>query len=213
MARPKGAIDLEKRMAVLAAAREAFLCDGYGASVEAIASRAGVSKQTVYNQFGSKAKLFRVLADETCAAITQTLSDADISHAPARALTVFGRFLLTMILDPETQALMRVVIEEAQTFPEVATEIFEYGPGNGRRRLAAYLKRLDEAGILSIPDTELAAEQFFGLLLGQQHLKALLTPGHTTSPEEIERRVQSAVRVFLAGYAAGAAPQQREAAE
>ena len=45
---------------ILAAAKELFLADRYdGVNLERIAGRAGVSRQTVYNRFGSKETVFR----------------------------------------------------------------------------------------------------------------------------------------------------------
>jgi len=47
-----------KRRAIMDAAAQAFLREGYTrASVDAIAAAAGVSKQTVYNHFGDKERL------------------------------------------------------------------------------------------------------------------------------------------------------------
>jgi TetR/AcrR family transcriptional repressor of mexJK operon len=49
----------QKRRAILAAATEVFLKDGYlGTNMEAIAALAAVSKQTIYKQFSSKESLF-----------------------------------------------------------------------------------------------------------------------------------------------------------
>ena len=46
------------RERVLRAATRSFLAHGYGSSVDYIAKRAGVAKQTVYHHFPSKAELF-----------------------------------------------------------------------------------------------------------------------------------------------------------
>ena len=52
------------RAAVLAAARELFLAQGYGATtVEQIATRAGVSKPTVFTAVGNKQELLKVVRD------------------------------------------------------------------------------------------------------------------------------------------------------
>lgn len=55
--RPK---DLEKRAAILAAAKALFIRNAFaGTSMDAIAAEAGVSKLTVYSHFGDKDNLFR----------------------------------------------------------------------------------------------------------------------------------------------------------
>ena len=56
----------ETRRKVLAAARDLFLRRGYtGATVEAIAKRAAVSPQTVYNVVGGKAAVLKAVYDVT----------------------------------------------------------------------------------------------------------------------------------------------------
>ena len=56
------------RQKVLDAARDLFLRRGYfGATIEAIAQRARVSPQTVYNVVGGKAKLLKAVYDVTVA--------------------------------------------------------------------------------------------------------------------------------------------------
>ncbi|HXC75551.1 MAG TPA: helix-turn-helix domain-containing protein [Candidatus Acidoferrum sp.] len=52
------------RLAILAAARELVASGEAGVTTGAVARRAGVSRITVYNQFGSKAGLWRELAAE-----------------------------------------------------------------------------------------------------------------------------------------------------
>ena len=48
-----------KRCAIISAATAVFVRDGFiGASIDAIADEAGVSRQTIYNQIGDKEKLF-----------------------------------------------------------------------------------------------------------------------------------------------------------
>src|SRR5690349_14384885 len=56
------------RRAVVDAARELFVEGGYTSTpLTAIAQRAGVSVQTIYAQFGTKAALLKVVADQTLA--------------------------------------------------------------------------------------------------------------------------------------------------
>jgi len=61
LGRRQGAVD-RTRLAILAAARELVASGEPGLSTGAVARRAGVSRITVYNQFGSKAGLLRELA-------------------------------------------------------------------------------------------------------------------------------------------------------
>ena len=55
-----------KRAAILQAASDVFLANGYvGASMDDVAARAGVSKQTLYKHFGDKETLFHELVITT----------------------------------------------------------------------------------------------------------------------------------------------------
>jgi AcrR family transcriptional regulator len=63
LGRRQSAVD-RTRLAILAAARELVASGEAGLSPGAVARRAGVSRITVYNQFGSKGGLLRELAAE-----------------------------------------------------------------------------------------------------------------------------------------------------
>jgi TetR/AcrR family transcriptional repressor of mexJK operon len=86
MPRVAGQIDVAKTEAILDAAVEVIGQRGLGAPMEAIAKRAGVSKQTVYNHYGSKAELVRALMARRVAVITAPLRDAGAIDNPREAL-------------------------------------------------------------------------------------------------------------------------------
>ena len=60
LGRRQAAVD-QTRAAILAAGRDLITEAGPGSSLGKVAERAGVSRITVYNQFGSKARLFEAL--------------------------------------------------------------------------------------------------------------------------------------------------------
>lgn len=76
--RPAGPRAEAKRRAIVTAAREAFLRDGFGVGMDTIAAGAGVSKVTVYNHFGSKEALFT--------AVVAGALDEPLDGAPTTAL-------------------------------------------------------------------------------------------------------------------------------
>ncbi len=62
--RPK---DLEKRAAILEAAKQLFVKQGFeGTSMDAIANKAGVSKLTVYSHYRDKETLFAAAVSSKC---------------------------------------------------------------------------------------------------------------------------------------------------
>ena len=86
MPRLAGQIDQAKGQAILDAAIEVLAERGLGASMEEIARRAGVSKQTIYNHYGSKAELIRALVDRRVADITAPLEMPGADELMQRAL-------------------------------------------------------------------------------------------------------------------------------
>jgi len=89
----------ETQRRVLLAAEELFLEQGYGTSIAAIAGRAGVSAQTVYNAFGTKAALAKRLYDVRLAGDDEPVPMAERPEFqelaretnPRRALRAYAR--------------------------------------------------------------------------------------------------------------------------
>jgi AcrR family transcriptional regulator len=90
----------ETRGRVLTAARELFVRRGYGgATVDAIAYRAGVSPQTVYNVVGGKADVLKAVYDVALAGDDEPVPVGERPHAaairaapdPAAALRLYAR--------------------------------------------------------------------------------------------------------------------------
>ena len=81
---------------VLAGARDVFMADGFeGASVDAIARAAGVSKATLYSYFPDKRLLFMEVADTECARQSRQAFDSIDTDAPPRVvLGLAGAFII-----------------------------------------------------------------------------------------------------------------------
>ena len=81
---------------VLAGARTVFMRDGFeGASVDAIAREAGVSKATLYSYFADKRVLFMEVGRSQCAHQSGLLFECVDTSAPAReVLSEIGRRVL-----------------------------------------------------------------------------------------------------------------------
>ena len=187
----------QKHGAISDAARRVFLRDGYRASMDLVAAEAGVSKQTVYNHFGSKEGLFRAIVEGCSEEFLTVLVEREAGGGDAReTLHQFGLRFLALVLDPQSLALHRMLVAEAPRFPDLAAEVYRAGPGRAVRRLAAYLEQQDRRGTLVVPDPVLSAEQFLGSLTGHVHFRALVGVARP-SPAEIERIVRHAVGSFL----------------
>ncbi len=197
---------VRKRRAIVEAATTAFLDHGYrGASMDAVAAAADVSKQTVYQHFRDKQRLF----GEVIAATVQTAGDSVHSEVrrlgdsgnPEKDLRDLARRLLALVLQPRMLRLRRLVIAEARQFPDLGRYFYELGPGRTIAALTDTFTELIRQGRLVDCDPELAAGQFNWLVMAAPLNQAMLL-GQDDAPttRQINRWADDGVRTFLAAY-------------
>ncbi|TDD23927.1 TetR/AcrR family transcriptional regulator [Kribbella turkmenica] len=200
-----------KRRAILAAATEAFLQHGYlGASMDEVAAKAGVSKQTVYKQFENKERLFAEivlgtsdqLLDGLTKAYAETLDEAGDAREALRAL---AHYFLDSLTNPSVLQLRRLVIAEADRFPDVCGAWFTSGFERSLEALGQALTTLTERGLLrELADPSLAAYQFAGLVMYKPMNRAMFAGTEARPPaDEFEKLADQATEVFLAAYGLG----------
>lgn len=199
MPRLAGQIDQAKTEAILDAASEVLGERGLSAPMEEIARRAGVSKQTVYNHYGSKAELVRALVERRVEGITAPLREPGAEEHPEETLAAYARTLLTVVTN-KNYSLMRVTIQSAGEMPDLAREVFEAGPMHSRAQLAAFLEAETLAGRMRVPNPLLTAEFYGGMILGQRQTRALLGLATDLSEEEVDTLATEAARIFMAAY-------------
>ena len=193
---------LRKRRAILEAGRAVFMRGGYqGASMDEVAAVAKVSKQTVYKHFADKQSLFSKIltndmegrAQELVHSLAQTESNKSDLHE-------LGRRHVTSIMKPEVMRMRRMVIGEADRFPELARAWSETGVQVGLAKLAERFAELAQRGVLRIEDPQRAAEHFNWLVLSTPLNRSMFDPEVSFSQEELELFADEGVRVFLAAY-------------
>jgi len=152
-----------KRQAILEAARATFLAQGYaGASMNAVADAAKVSKATLYSHFADKETLFAAMVEERYAAFAEALPAYDGTRDPADALADFARAMVKNIRAPEHAALIRLILGEQARFPVLSDIYFQKGKASAYARTESYIGALARDGDFDIPDTKLAAGIFLG---------------------------------------------------
>ncbi|GAA0231019.1 TetR/AcrR family transcriptional regulator [Actinomadura nitritigenes] len=191
---------------ILAAAKELFLADRYdGVTLERIAERAGVSRQTVYNRFGSKETVFREMVHYHWSAFAgpdRRLVECDAGTSAEEVLRAFARSLQRFATETDQIRFARLVVAESGRLPWVADEFYRVGKGPVVEAFVGCLDGLVHSGRLSCPDTYLAARQFMGLVQ-----EFLVWPGVMAFEEEVavqpsaEVVIEEAVLTFLARYA------------
>jgi AcrR family transcriptional regulator len=195
-----------KRQAILNAAADVFAEQGFaGASIDAIAVRAGVSRQTVYNQVGDKDNLFKIVVGEiterSSAGFFKVLDTFPVAPTDLEGeLVVFSAQLLRKaVCDPNGRWLRKLVETEGARFPALFETWKEYGPGKKYPAVAARLAQLALGGYLEVDDPALAARQYMALLATDLRIDQQF--GRVTPEAEIDRMAADATRTFLRAFA------------
>ncbi|MCP3870008.1 MAG: TetR/AcrR family transcriptional regulator [Gammaproteobacteria bacterium] len=187
----------------MCASADLFLSNGFqGTSMDSVAQRAGVSKQTVYSHFSNKEELFKACIRSR---ITRYgLEEAGIETAGNLQveLPAFCRRFIDLLFDPEVVAMHRVVLAEAGSPPRIAALFFENGPKRAKLAVADYLRDHAAAGRLKIEEERIfyAAVQLFSAVVGMYQLELLLGLRSSVPEEELERHLRRVVEDFLTLY-------------
>ncbi|KAK1185466.1 TetR/AcrR family transcriptional regulator [Streptomyces sp. NBS 14/10] len=193
-----------KRQAIVRAARELFLREGFGVGMDTIAAEAGVSKVTVYNHFGSKETLFTAvitsaldesLAGESSAALEGLAEAEDLRTALVEAARTWVHAVRT---NHEVTALRNLVAAELHRFPELGEAWKHHATESHHPAVAGALRSLAEQGRLEIPDLQVAIIQFYGLLVFPHMVFS--SYGTHIDDDLTDRLVSNSIDMFLDHY-------------
>ncbi|PKP91032.1 MAG: TetR/AcrR family transcriptional regulator [Alphaproteobacteria bacterium HGW-Alphaproteobacteria-16] len=191
--------DPAKYAAIVEAARVAFFARGFhAATIEEIASAAGVSKVTVYSRFGDKETLFEEVISVESTRMAAVFEDGLAGGVSLETqLNGFGDALLGFKFGEDHVAVERVLLNEIAQLPDLARRFFAAGPKRCLDRLAQVLSDAAALGEIEIDDPDLAANDLCGLWMGaaDMAIKLGLEP---LPPADVRRwRVERATRLFL----------------
>lgn len=198
--RPK---DLEKRAAILEAAKRLFPVHGFdGISMDAIAAEAGVSKLTVYSHFKDKGALFAETVRCKCEEqLPPALFMADLKGPLRKQLRSIAKGFYALIMSEEALGMHRMMTAQARTDSALPQMFWEAGPKRVQDGFAQFLRAEVAAGQLDIPDVARAASQFFCLLKGEAHARQIFGCCVSMSQREIDAHLDATVDLFLRAYA------------
>lgn len=189
----------DSRSRLVDAATAAFLEEGYRASVDRIAARAGVAKQTFYNHFPSKDDVFAEVVRLGTAAILVSLDsdDAPLAERLYRFAVAFRR----KVLGAEGLAFYRAVVAEAPRFPQLTAAFYANGPAQTIRRLGAVLAEAMDAGELRRDDPIFAAQLLTAMLVESERMRRLLSenPAAPPKPADAARILDAFLRAYVPG--------------
>lgn len=191
--------DSAKHTAILAAATAEFFERGYDAAgIEAIATKAGVSKVTVYSHFKTKEALFTAAVEQECEKIRGALL-FDEGQAPLRdRLAAFGHAMIAFLSRPEMIRFEQRIAAETEQHPALGACFLEAGPHRMLKALAGFLERARARGELGALDPMIAAEQFASMVKGLADMDRRF--GRPIERSATNRRIDAAVSLFLKGY-------------
>jgi len=173
---------------------------GFGAaSMDSIANEAKVSKQTVYNHFGSKEELFAAMIRYWVDQKLTVFSEAAKSGKPEDTLRAMAHQFLDHDAGEQRVAMYRILMAEAPRFPELGEIFYKAGPAVVRKFAADYFAEQTARGTLKVENPQLAAEQFFSMLNGCQ-LKAQLGIERPPSKQYIDAYVEHAVMLMMKAF-------------
>jgi AcrR family transcriptional regulator len=199
--RPQLRPDDETRRLVIEAARHEFHASGYaGASMAAVAQRAGVSTKTMYRLIPTKAELFRCVVSERISRFILALDAAayatlPIEEALERVVLAFG----TLTLDEETIALYRLVLGESDRFPEIAATFYDAAVHRTTEAMEGWLRVQCGRGLIALDDVPMATGMLRGMMIMEPQRAVMMGLQAAPDSAEIAARAGACARLFLDG--------------
>ena len=197
MPRALGQIDARKHQAIMDAASQVLAERGFSAPIEEVARRAGVSKQTIYNHYGSKTELVRILVDRRRNLVTAALDKAPPDQAVETTLARFAETILEVLMSPASLQLVRMAITNAVDMPDLARAIYDAGAGAANGHLAEFLSSRPE---LDIRNPRRAADVFLGMVSGRLQTRLLMGIESGFEPGQAPVRAAEAAARFVRAY-------------
>ncbi|MGJ8529466.1 TetR/AcrR family transcriptional regulator [Maritalea sp.] len=191
---------LQKQQAIEIAAYALIEEKGYlGTSMLAIAKRARASNETLYNWYGDKQGLFRVLIEQNAKKVSQLLDEAlQKDRSPHDTLSQLGPLLLELLLGSRAIALNRAAAadqsgELGKTLSQSGKEtIFPLIVENFSK-----FSSLDQKQVLE------AAQTYLALLVGDQQIRRAIGAVEMPTKGEITARANWALSSSLKLYDLG----------
>ncbi|MBV9389878.1 MAG: TetR/AcrR family transcriptional regulator [Chroococcidiopsidaceae cyanobacterium CP_BM_ER_R8_30] len=201
---------LPKREAILAAAKEVFMREGFQpATMDAIAIRAQTTKRTIYDNFKNKEDLFKAVVEQSAQIFLDYLGEPDRTALDyTQQLENFATRFCELVTWQESVSFQRVIVAEAERFSEIGLLVYNSVDRGAQKILARYLTRLTERGLLNIGDAYLAATQFLDVTTATTRFSTLFgaAPPLPDEPQAIasikvdRKRIRASVELFLRAH-------------
>lgn len=186
----------EKKQHILQTAQEVFIHNGYErTSMDAIAQEAGVSKMTIYRQFGDKQALFIACMNDQCKEMLiagKYIASSTPNEAKTQ-LVSYGKLIVDLITRPDILMLYRMLIGEVNRFPLLGQMFYAGGPGQAVNVVEHILSKLYEG-----QELRLRSQAFFWASLGDTYERivlGILNPAEAKAT--LEKQIKYAASMIL----------------
>ncbi|GII04751.1 TetR/AcrR family transcriptional regulator [Planobispora takensis] len=193
--RPRSGEQATRRRAALDAALAELVEHGVeGMTMQAVAARAGSSKESLYSWFGNRQGLLAALIERQSEQVNAAVTAALERPAEPRAmLAAIAENLLGLLVGEASVALNRAAMASA----ELSELLLRHGRHATGPLVEAYLGRLAADGALRIDDPAEAFGLLYGLAVRDLQIRVLLGE-RTPSADEIRTGARLAADRFLA---------------
>ncbi len=189
------------RPTIVAAARELFLEHGLEVRLEAIATKAGTNRQTLYNHFPTKTALlvevFDHLKTEMEAPFIEQ-HEVNNKRLDQRLLDI-GQAVQNHFYNIDVIRLQRLLIIALVEMKEILPKIQTRTQGNIKRSLSHILETAHNAGVIQVEHPDEAAKAFLGAVMGYAY-PATLLGGTVPTPEELKKLNEETCTMFLKAW-------------
>jgi TetR/AcrR family transcriptional repressor of mexJK operon len=194
--RPSAASVADLDRTLIRVARQFFVAKGYGAtSMSEIATAARASKGTLYARFPTKADVFRAILDEQIRRTSGWIQQVGPKPKTLQALLrVFAEQALSDSLSTETLQLNRLILSEAERFPELAEAAHARGRV-GVKQVARHIEEYAKEDGIPCRDPVLVADVFIQMTRGWY--SECMLRNDQVSPKEIKTWVTQMVNWFM----------------
>lgn len=205
-------VEDKRAEAILLAAFNAFMERGYeGATMLEIATRAKVSKLTIYALFKDKEGLFEALVAWGCKRYELDADALTDDPDPQHALGAYAIAFTRVMLRWQSMALFRIAVSQAEARPRVAAIHRDLTRRERQASLMSMARRLEAAGLIGKDEAAEFAGDFIALMRGETFYDVLTGDAAPPGKAEVERHVKRALKRLLKAYAPSPARAKRRA--
>lgn len=181
---------------VLDATRKMLAMHGSTVNLELVAAEAGLTRQTLYNRFGSKQVLLKATFDDIRGKIRARLDNAPWDDEPEILLPIIARIVADNFLDLEMAKLLRAMIQAVEEMPEIGNGLKSEQTGQVLGKMVTYIEQRMLSGEFHVTNPEVQAMLFLGSINGFLLPRLLLG---TSDPDyDLNQQLMNeAVRSFL----------------